>query len=98
MGAANRFADRFGVDDGFFVDGVRRCRLGGVGLDPIPATALDELDELHRRGRDIKADQGSFPTGGEHSFSFPTREVGLESYTCLQLPNLTISHSRYTPL
>ena len=96
--AANRFADGIGVDDGFFVDGVRRRRLGCVGLDPIPATALDELDELHRGGRDIKADQRSFPTRGEHSFSFPTREVGLESYTCLQLRNLTISHSRYTPL
>ena len=55
--AANRFADGFGVDDGFFVDGVRRGGLGCVGFDPIPATARDQLDELHRRGGDIEADQ-----------------------------------------
>src|SRR5688572_2639086 len=98
MRAANRLADGIGVDDGLFVDGVRGRRLGCVGLDAITAAALDQLDQLDRRGSDIEADQGSFPTGGEHSFSFPTREVGLESYTCFQLPNLTISHPRYTPL
>ena len=35
MRATNGFADGFGVDDRFFVDGVRRRGLGCVGFDPI---------------------------------------------------------------
>ena len=41
-----RLADSFGIDDGLFVDGVRRCGLGRVGFDAITAAAPDELDEL----------------------------------------------------
>jgi hypothetical protein len=96
--ATNGFAYGIGIDDRFFVDGVRGRRFGRVGFDPVAPTTFNELDELYRRGRDIEANERSFPTGRKHSFSFPTREVGLESYTCLQLPNLTISHSRYTPV
>ena len=86
MRAANRFADGFRVDDRFLIDRVRRCRLGGIGLDAVASAALDELDQLDGRGRDVEADEGSFPTGREHSFSFPTPEVGLESYKLASNP------------
>jgi hypothetical protein len=98
VGAPDGFTDRIRIDDGFLVNGVRRSRLGRVGFDAIATTAFDQLDELDGRGRNIESDQRSFPTRRKHSFSFPTREVGLESYTCFQLANLTISHSRWTPL
>src|SRR6202034_118977 len=46
---ADRFADRFGVDDGFFVDGVVRRRFRCIVLNAILATRHRELYELHRR-------------------------------------------------
>ena len=42
--ATDGLADRFRVDDGFFVDGVLRRRLGRVGLDPV-------LAARHRQAR-----------------------------------------------
>jgi len=53
--AADRFADRFRVDDGLFVDGVMRRRLRGIRLNAILATRHRELDELHRRSGYVKS-------------------------------------------
>ncbi len=53
--AANRFADRFRVDDGLFVDGVMRRRFRRIRLNAILATRHRELDELHRRGGYVKS-------------------------------------------
>ena len=53
--APNRFADRFRVDDGFFVDGVMRSRFRRIRLNAILATRHRELDELHRRGGYVKS-------------------------------------------
>jgi len=56
-GASNRLADSLGVDDGLFVDGGRRRRFGRVGLYPVPLSALRQLDQLDRRGRDVQPQQ-----------------------------------------
>jgi hypothetical protein len=53
--AANRFADRFRVDDGLFVDGVVRRRFRRIGLNAILATRHRELNELHRRSGYVKS-------------------------------------------
>ena len=56
--AANGFADGFRIDDGLFVDGVLRRRLGRIGLDPVLPARLGKLDELDRGSRDIETQQG----------------------------------------
>jgi hypothetical protein len=62
-GALYRTLDRltYGarIDDGFFIDRVRRGCLSGIGLHAILATTHADLDELHRGGGDVQTDQGS---------------------------------------
>ena len=62
-GALDRPLDRLAysarIDDGLFIDRVRRSRLCGVGLHAILATTHADLDELHRGGGYVQTDQGS---------------------------------------
>jgi hypothetical protein len=58
-GTTNRLADRFRVDDCLFVHCILRCRLGRVRFDAIRATAHHELNQLDRRCRYVKPEQGT---------------------------------------
>jgi hypothetical protein len=55
--AADRLADRLGVDDGLLVDGVVRGRFRGIRLDAVLAARHGELDQLHRGSRDVQPQQ-----------------------------------------
>ena len=72
-GSADRLTDRFCVDYGFFTNRTGRRRLGGIGLDAVAFSALRQLDQLHRRGRDIKPQQGLRFLSEQHCFSLLSR-------------------------
>jgi hypothetical protein len=55
-GSTDGFADRFRVDDGFFVDGVVGSGLRRIRLNPVLAPRHGQLNELHRRGGYVKSD------------------------------------------
>jgi len=64
--AAHRFADRLGVDDRFFVDGIRRRRLCGVRFNAERIATARQLDQLDRGGRDVESDDRSGPALEQH--------------------------------
>ena len=70
------FADGLGVDDGLFVDRVRRRRLGRVGLDAVLPTAHAELDQLDRGGGDVEPRRAGMSAWNSTLFPFSVQRLG----------------------